>query len=641
SIITSTKRLCTWAFVFMVIHTTISEKCNNGQDKHPTATCSKDLRIQCPNTYKCKSQQCCKMDAVECDSLNDPEGIPYPCRGPAKRTCPDGYRCVVHPKYWWSVCCKETVCKDQDNKVHVDEDGQWLNPKDMCNRCFCNSTGGFRCTDMPRCRKCTVGSVNGKDKKLRQGKACWTTDGCTHCECIKGNVVNCTGPCQTGQKESTEFSPCPTSEVSGIQMKRVRLHKCISRAKTNGKVGERGEWCPSGGVKLGRRDETFNGGEVDAPCIDLIPEVDACQSNEVKMGKRKFSETRRHFIVGGNETLPYNWRWIAQLSDVDGRHHCGGSIISPKHILTAAHCICEFNKGLCPCRGGGPVDCTFNLSVALHNISNIDPSRTQFRTIHTENITIHPNYSIGSTGGPVDDLAILVVDPPLEFNDDTQPVKLPENVDDLALRVENEECQVIGWGNTHGSIHANTFSDVLKEANLEVRKFCPKRLGSRSDTVITDTMFCASKERTDSCPGDSGGPLMCLRQGVWTQYGIVSKASGETEITENNRQITVRCGAAKFPGVYTNVGPFLDWIYSTMEQDNVWSEYSPYTNCSVQCGVGMRYRTRVCISMLPPYRLGECPYNNANNENETLVEFVMKDGHQFEIESSVCNTNKC
>ena len=74
---------------------------------------------------------------------------------------------------------------------------------------------------------------------------------------------------------------------------------------------------------------------------------------------------------------------------------------------------------------------------------------------------------------------------------------------------------------------------------------------------ITSNMLCAGfleKQGHDSCDGDSGGPLIAIgKDDTAVVYGIVSFGPLEG------------CGTPNFPGVYTRVSVFLNWIQSNME----------------------------------------------------------------------------
>ena len=77
---------------------------------------------------------------------------------------------------------------------------------------------------------------------------------------------------------------------------------------------------------------------------------------------------------------------------------------------------------------------------------------------------------------------------------------------------------------------------------------------------IPDTQGGLTLAGTDSCHGDSGGPLTCIRDGIPELVGIVSWGAG-THLWGDG------CAEAGYPGVYANTWPFLDWINDTMEKN--------------------------------------------------------------------------
>lgn len=69
---------------------------------------------------------------------------------------------------------------------------------------------------------------------------------------------------------------------------------------------------------------------------------------------------------------------------------------------------------------------------------------------------------------------------------------------------------------------------------------------SRVSPISSTQQICAGDETTDTCTGDSGGPMLFVENGRWTVVGITS--------------FGVECARSDFPGVYTRVDAYLDWI---------------------------------------------------------------------------------
>lgn len=131
------------------------------------------------------------------------------------------------------------------------------------------------------------------------------------------------------------------------------------------------------------------------------------------------------------------------------------------------------------------------------------------------------------------DIAILKVETPFEFNDKVASIKLPEK-----RQVTMGSCTITGWGLLRSG---GILSKILQKATVSVvsDEKCREGYGRFK---ITRSMICAGDGNTDSCQGDSGGPMKC---GDYLG-GIVSWGRG--------------CADPKYPGVYTEVSYFIDWI---------------------------------------------------------------------------------
>uniref|UniRef100_A0A0K2UPJ5 Ovochymase 2 [Melopsittacus undulatus] n=1 Tax=Lepeophtheirus salmonis TaxID=72036 RepID=A0A0K2UPJ5_LEPSM len=147
------------------------------------------------------------------------------------------------------------------------------------------------------------------------------------------------------------------------------------------------------------------------------------------------------------------------------------------------------------------------------------------------------------------DIAILLLDWPFKFNRYVQPVKMS----DFSIQ-SGDRCVVAGWGILENK--SKEPSQYLKELIVEVVPLdqCRKAYAEDLGSNILDTNICAGKElNKDSCTGDSGGPLYCLNDehkvfiGGVVSWGLAS------------------CGTGK-PGVYTNVGLYIDWIMNTLNK---------------------------------------------------------------------------
>uniref|UniRef100_A0A8B9EBI2 Transmembrane serine protease 5 n=1 Tax=Anser cygnoides TaxID=8845 RepID=A0A8B9EBI2_ANSCY len=224
-------------------------------------------------------------------------------------------------------------------------------------------------------------------------------------------------------------------------------------------------------------------------------------------------------VVGGTDAAPGRWPW--QVSVRHGsRHHCGGSVLAPSWIVTAAHCVHRRLHASGWLVGAG---------VARGSIE-------QEAGVPVEKVIYHPLYN----GSSLDyDIALMKLRIPLNFSDAIRAVCLPPSHRDL---FQGTPCWVSGWGYTR--------PDQALVPLISTRR-CNSSCMYKGE--LTATMLCAGypQGKIDACQGDSGGPLVCQDELTWRLVGVVSWGQG--------------CAEPNHPGVYTNVAQLLPWIYRTTE----------------------------------------------------------------------------
>jgi trypsin len=224
-------------------------------------------------------------------------------------------------------------------------------------------------------------------------------------------------------------------------------------------------------------------------------------------------------IVGGEpayiEEVPYqvSLRRLFQNDTVSTFvHTCGGIIISPVTILTAAHCI--FGRE--------------NFKFQIRAGSDLKSQGGQI--INVTKMFLYEDYQ---QSGFYNDIAILKLQSRLQINSKVQPIQVAPR----GFKVpDNAPLLVSGWGTTtwQGSSPERLQKVVVPAvSNVE----CAKAYSN-----VRAHKICAGIEGRDSCQGDSGGPLVYRKVLV----GIVSSG--------------FRCAVAGYPGLYTRVSEFIDWI---------------------------------------------------------------------------------
>jgi len=254
----------------------------------------------------------------------------------------------------------------------------------------------------------------------------------------------------------------------------------------------------------------INAAKAFCPYVDPYEGLDV---ENIDCGKRKLSSGR---VWGGEEVERSSIPW--QVAIFDHNFHsekfpiCGGTLISPWHVLTAAHCIEH------------PNDCwRYSVGIGMHHGDIGDGTR-----IFIHHINNHPAYNPNHCGVklPNIDYSVLHLITPFTLNNKVQPACLPDNSMFYDFLV-GKNLTVSGWGSPHRSLlHKATYPAVSNLDCIRIAWKCIDYIDCKNNCkLITSNMFCAGypKNRPASTgEGDSGGPVTYDNNGRETVVGVVS-----------------------------------------------------------------------------------------------------------------------
>lgn len=232
-------------------------------------------------------------------------------------------------------------------------------------------------------------------------------------------------------------------------------------------------------------------------------------------------------ILGGVEAASDAWPWMTAIlnageSDLYMAQYCGGVLIAPNWVLTAAHCV------------DGKSASDIDVAVGVHDLASWSGTR-----IAVKSIVKHPAY--------VDFLANDIALLELSTASGQQPITLFSGASEQGIdpRLLGQMTTVVGWGLADTTTEWY-FPSKLQQVNLPVvaDSYCNSGYG----VTLSSSQLCGGyADAKDACTGDSGGPMMLVVDGQWVHVGLVSFGADCQTVYG-------------YYGVYTRTSAFVDFI---------------------------------------------------------------------------------
>ncbi|EFN68362.1 Serine protease gd [Camponotus floridanus] len=273
------------------------------------------------------------------------------------------------------------------------------------------------------------------------------------------------------------------------------------------------------------------------------PPVQQSYIYECGISNQPITNNINPLISKGMKTSPGQWPWLVALFlvKIKFEFQCAGSILTQKHVITAAHCF--------------KLDAQTNIPPSAM-LASLGRYRLQewheagSLNIEIASYTLHPDYNHGGSGDS--DLAILTLRTPVEFSPRIKPICMWYDSIDLQSVVD-KAGYVVGWGKDELG-HPYVQEPRMAKVPIVSQESCLWS-DQRFVSFTSNRTFCAGmRDGSGPCNGDSGSGLMLYDSstGRYQLRGIVSRS-----LFDYNEQT---CDLTQYV-VFVDVAKYLSWIY--------------------------------------------------------------------------------
>ncbi|XP_072394380.1 CLIP domain-containing serine protease B4-like [Diabrotica undecimpunctata] len=258
-------------------------------------------------------------------------------------------------------------------------------------------------------------------------------------------------------------------------------------------------------------------------------------------------------IYGATDTKLGQYPWLVAVFWKRGfnlDYKCSATLISRKHVLTAARCF-EYNNGQVV-----NIEEIF-LVMGTDNLDEWESNGAVTRT--ARRVDVHPNYNKNKESAD-GDIAIILLDRLVQFTDVLSPVCLWKGDSNLQPLIKKMGV-IVGFGEDENSPQGLTHVLKAKRAEMHIvtqNKCLNRPLGLK--LLLSEKTFCTKsgeKQLTGLCKGDTGAGFLISMDGAYYLRGIASVIPYKDGKCDLSTGYVAFCDAAKFK----------DWIECQMNDN--------------------------------------------------------------------------